>query len=167
MLSHAEVWDAIDRLAKKYGMSASGLARRAGLDPTTFNKSKRIMPNGRQRWPSTESVSKVLKATGAPLEEFVAVAVGRGRGLVPAAHPADRSRPGRRRGLFRRCRFPDRRRLGRGGFSRSRRPERLRPGDFRRQHGAGIPRRRPHRRFARRQREARGPPSLPERSGAK
>ena len=76
MLSHSEVWDAIDRLAKKYGMSASGLARRAGLDPTTFNKSKRIMPNGRQRWPSTESVSKILKATGAPLEEFVALLSG-------------------------------------------------------------------------------------------
>ena len=57
-------------------MSASGLARRAGLDPTTFNKSKRIMPNGRQRWPSTESVSKVLKATGASLDEFMALLQG-------------------------------------------------------------------------------------------
>jgi len=76
MLSHSEVWDAIDKLAKKYGMSASGLARRAGLDPTTFNKSKRVMPNGRLRWPSTESVSKILKATGAPLEEFVSFLVG-------------------------------------------------------------------------------------------
>ncbi len=76
MLTHSDVWDAIDRLAKKYGMSASGLARRAGLDPTTFNKSKRIMPNGRQRWPSTESVSKVLKATGAPLDEFMALLQG-------------------------------------------------------------------------------------------
>ena len=76
MLTHSDVWDAIDRLAKKYGMSASGLARRAGLDPTTFNKSKRVMPNGRQRWPSTESVSKVLKATGAPLEEFMALLQG-------------------------------------------------------------------------------------------
>ena len=76
MLTHSDVWDAIDRLAKKYGMSASGLARRAGLDPTTFNKSKRIMPNGRQRWPSTESVSKVLKATGASLDEFMALLQG-------------------------------------------------------------------------------------------
>lgn len=76
MLTHSGVWDAIDRLAKKYGMSASGLARRAGLDPTTFNKSKRIMPNGRQRWPSTESVSKVLKATGASLDEFMALLQG-------------------------------------------------------------------------------------------
>jgi len=76
MLTHSDVWDAIDRLAKKYGMSASGLARRAGLDPTTFNKSKRIMPNGRQRWPSTESVSKVLKATGASLDEFMVLLQG-------------------------------------------------------------------------------------------
>lgn len=82
MLTHNAVWDAIDRLAKKYDMSASGLARRAGLDPTTFNKSKRIMPNGRQRWPSTESVSKVLKATGAPLEEFMALLQG-GDGAMP------------------------------------------------------------------------------------
>ncbi len=76
MLTHSDVWDAIDGLAKKYGMSASGLARRAGLDPTTFNKSKRIMPNGRQRWPSTESVAKVLKATGASLDEFMALLQG-------------------------------------------------------------------------------------------
>jgi len=76
MLSHSDVWDAIDRLARKYNMSASGLARRAGLDPTTFNKSKRIMPNGRQRWPSTESVSKVLRATGATLDEFTAMLQG-------------------------------------------------------------------------------------------
>ena len=42
MLTHAQVWSAIDRLAARAGLSASGLARRAGLDPTTFNKSKRI-----------------------------------------------------------------------------------------------------------------------------
>lgn len=82
MLTHNDVWEAIDRLAKKYGMSASGLARRAGLDPTTFNKSKRIMPNGRQRWPSTESVSKILRATGAPLEEFMILLQG-GDGAMP------------------------------------------------------------------------------------
>ncbi len=72
MLRHADVWRGIDRLATKHGMSASGLARRSGLDPTTFNKSKRITKEGRQRWPSTESVSKVLTATGDSLAEFVA-----------------------------------------------------------------------------------------------
>lgn len=73
MLKHADVWRAIDRLAAKHGMSPSGLARRSGLDPTTFNKSKRITKEGKQRWPSTESVSKVLSATGDSLAEFVAL----------------------------------------------------------------------------------------------
>jgi phage repressor protein C with HTH and peptisase S24 domain len=71
MLTHAQVWSAIDRLAARAGLSASGLARRAGLDPTTFNKSKRITPQGRARWPSTESISKALAATGTPFDTFV------------------------------------------------------------------------------------------------
>ena len=71
MLKHADVWKAIDRLAREYGFSASGLARQSGLDPTTFNKSKRITREGKLRWPSTESVAKVLAATGASLAEFV------------------------------------------------------------------------------------------------
>lgn len=71
MLKHADVWKAIDRLAREYGYSASGLARQSGLDPTTFNKSKRVTREGKLRWPSTESVSKVLAATGANLAEFV------------------------------------------------------------------------------------------------
>ncbi len=73
MLTHSDVWRAIDRLAAKHGMSVSGLARRAGLDPTTFNKSKRIIREGRQRWPSTGSVAKILAVTGASLGDFVAL----------------------------------------------------------------------------------------------
>jgi phage repressor protein C with HTH and peptisase S24 domain len=71
MLTHAQIWAAIDRLAARAGLSASGLAKRAGLDPTTFNKSKRITRQGRERWPSTESVAKSLTATGISVEEFV------------------------------------------------------------------------------------------------
>ena len=71
MLTHAQVWSAIDRLAARAGLSASGLARRAGLDPTTFNKSKRITPQGRARWPSTESIAKALSATGTSFDTFV------------------------------------------------------------------------------------------------
>src|SRR5579863_6186354 len=71
MLTHAQVWSAIDRLATRAGLSASGLARRAGLDPTTFNKSKRVTPQGRARWPSTESIAKALAATGTPFDTFV------------------------------------------------------------------------------------------------
>jgi phage repressor protein C with HTH and peptisase S24 domain len=73
MLTHAQIWLAIDRLAARAELSPSGLAKRAGLDPTTFNKSKRITPDGRARWPSTESVAKSLAATGATLDQFVAL----------------------------------------------------------------------------------------------
>jgi phage repressor protein C with HTH and peptisase S24 domain len=71
MLTHAQIWTALDRLAARAGLSASALAKRAGLDPTTFNRSKRITPDGRPRWPSTESVSKALEATGTSMENFV------------------------------------------------------------------------------------------------
>ena len=73
MLTHAQIWTAIDRLAARAGMSASGLAKKAGLDPTTFNKSKRITPDGRARWPSTESVAKSLSATDTSIETFIAL----------------------------------------------------------------------------------------------
>jgi phage repressor protein C with HTH and peptisase S24 domain len=72
MLSHAQIWRAIDGLAARHGLSPSGLARHAGLDPTTFNKSKRGA-GGKLRWPSTESLSKVLTATGCGLDEFIAL----------------------------------------------------------------------------------------------
>ena len=79
MLTHDQIWAAIDRLAERHGMTASGLARRAGLDAPTFNKSKRSTADGRLRWPSTESVSKVLEATGSSLDEFIAFSSSRGR----------------------------------------------------------------------------------------
>jgi phage repressor protein C with HTH and peptisase S24 domain len=71
MLRHADIWRAIDKLAAAHGLTASGLARRAGLDPTTFNKSKRITREGKPRWPSSESIAKILDATGSSLAEFV------------------------------------------------------------------------------------------------
>src|SRR5271167_1926171 len=71
MLTHAQIWSAIDGLAKRSGLSPSGLAKRAGLDPTTFNKSKRITPDGRERWPSTESLAKALGATNSSIDSFV------------------------------------------------------------------------------------------------
>jgi phage repressor protein C with HTH and peptisase S24 domain len=71
MLTHEQIWMAIDRLAAHAGLSPSGLARRAGLDPTTFNKSKRMTADGRTRWPSTESVSRALAAADTTLDTFV------------------------------------------------------------------------------------------------
>jgi phage repressor protein C with HTH and peptisase S24 domain len=75
-MKHADIWRALDTLAGENGLSASGLARRAGLDATTFNPSKRTMPDGRARWPSTESLAKALDATGASLDGFAALVSG-------------------------------------------------------------------------------------------
>lgn len=76
MLTHAQVWQAVDRLAERHGLSTSGLARKAGLDSTAFNPSKRRSPDGRPRWPSTESIAKVLAATGASLDDFMGMMSG-------------------------------------------------------------------------------------------
>lgn len=75
-LSHAQLWKAIDGLARHEGLSVSALAKRAGLDATSFNFSKRFGPGDppRPRWPSTESLTRVLTATGLSLGEFATLA---------------------------------------------------------------------------------------------
>lgn len=85
-LSHAQIWNAIDRLALNLGTSPSGLARLAGLDPTTFNKSKRQSTEDppRPRWPSTESLAKLLDATGQSFPDFAA---------LTAPHPVPKGVP--------------------------------------------------------------------------
>jgi phage repressor protein C with HTH and peptisase S24 domain len=70
MLTHDQIWAALDRLAARAGLSPSGLAKRAGLDPTTFNRSKRVTADGRARWPSTESIAKALAAADASIDSF-------------------------------------------------------------------------------------------------
>jgi phage repressor protein C with HTH and peptisase S24 domain len=85
MFTHQQVWNAIDVIAERSGLSASALAKRAGLDSTSFNKSKRVGPDGRERWPTTESMAKVLAATDTSVAEFTALLDG-----------ADADRPERR-----------------------------------------------------------------------
>jgi phage repressor protein C with HTH and peptisase S24 domain len=75
-MRHDDIWRAIDTLAAETGLSPSGLARKAGLDPTSFNVSKRRTADGRSRWPSTESIAKVLAASGAGLEDFTSLVLG-------------------------------------------------------------------------------------------
>lgn len=87
MLSHNSVWAAIDALAERYSLSASGLARRAGLDSTAFNKSKRLSADGRPRWPSTESIAKIIEATGSSLDEFLELVGGLSRASVRPSVP--------------------------------------------------------------------------------
>ncbi len=71
MFTHAQIWQGLDALASSQGYSPSGLAKLSGLDPTSFNKSKRVSPDGKPRWPSTESLSKVLAATNITMSDFV------------------------------------------------------------------------------------------------
>ncbi|PCI00697.1 MAG: DNA-binding protein [Alphaproteobacteria bacterium] len=71
MFTHSDIWVAIDRLANGAGYSTSGLARKAGLDATAFNKSKRMSPEGKPRWPSTESLAKILSVTHITMTDFM------------------------------------------------------------------------------------------------
>ncbi|PXA97543.1 DNA-binding protein [Nostoc sp. 3335mG] len=72
MISHRAIWDGIDALARRQGVSVSALAKLAGLDATAFNVSKRVSKDGRERWPSTESLAKILDATGEGFDSFLA-----------------------------------------------------------------------------------------------
>jgi phage repressor protein C with HTH and peptisase S24 domain len=72
MNTHQSVWRAIDLIAQRRGLSTSALAKAAGLDGTAFNPSKREY-QGRPRWPSTESVAKVLQATGTSWTQFARI----------------------------------------------------------------------------------------------
>lgn len=87
MLSHTRIWSAIDRLAERHNLTTSGLARRAGLDPTAFNKSKRASQDGRPRWPSTESLAKILQATQTRMEVFLDLMEANPGGGYPRAVP--------------------------------------------------------------------------------
>jgi phage repressor protein C with HTH and peptisase S24 domain len=87
MFSHRAIWDALDALADRHRLSASGLAKLAGLDATAFNPSKRISKDGRERWPSTESIAKVLDATGETFDSLMA-------GSVPYSQNAPLQRSG-------------------------------------------------------------------------
>jgi phage repressor protein C with HTH and peptisase S24 domain len=79
-MQHSQIWRAIDQVAERRGMTASGLARAAGLDATTFNKSKRQAPDGKPRWPSTESVARALAAAETSWDEFAALLAGKSGG---------------------------------------------------------------------------------------
>lgn len=82
-MRHSEIWQGLDRLAEKHGLSASGLAKLAGLDATAFNRSKRESKDGRPRWPSTESISRALEAVGAGFDEFATLVAGRSNLTAP------------------------------------------------------------------------------------
>ncbi|MCR9193230.1 MAG: helix-turn-helix transcriptional regulator [Hyphomonas sp.] len=88
-MQHGDIWRGIDLLAKHHGLSTSGLAKLAGLDATAFNKSKRLPKDGRPRWPSTESISRILTAVGADFESFALLVSGRDLVAVPSILQSD------------------------------------------------------------------------------
>lgn len=81
-MTHDDVWRAIERFAIEHGMSCSGLAKCSGLDPTTFNRSKRWSKEGQPRWPSTNSISKILASTGSKIQDFT-------KHIEPPEHTAE------------------------------------------------------------------------------
>lgn len=85
MFTHDDIWTAIDRLAEAHGLSPSGLARQAGLDATAFNRSKRISPNGKPRWPSTESLAKILDVTNSTMSDLLDLMDG--KDIAPRSIP--------------------------------------------------------------------------------
>ncbi|MEC9344961.1 MAG: helix-turn-helix transcriptional regulator [Pseudomonadota bacterium] len=87
MLTHDGIWRSVDRLAAREKISPSALARKSGLDPTTFNRSKRLSRTGKPRWPSTESIAKILDATSTPFADFVALMHNGESGTTPSRIP--------------------------------------------------------------------------------
>lgn len=76
-MRHSDIWRGIDLIAARHSLTASGLAKLAGLDATAFNKSKREAKDGRPRWPSTESISRALDAVGVTFDDFASLVAGR------------------------------------------------------------------------------------------
>ena len=69
-MTHEDIWKAIEQFADAHHMTCSGLAKSSGLDATTFNRSKRWTKEGKPRWPSTHSLSKILVSTGQQITDF-------------------------------------------------------------------------------------------------
>jgi CheY-like chemotaxis protein len=70
MVTHESIWGAIEALARRSGATMSGLAVRAGLDPTALNRSKRIGADGKPHWPSSRTIAQLLQATGMSFRDF-------------------------------------------------------------------------------------------------
>jgi phage repressor protein C with HTH and peptisase S24 domain len=85
-LSYTGIWAAIDKLANINELSTSGLAVKSGLDATAFNPSKRHDKYGKPRWPSTETIAKILIATNTKFSTFAMLSENasmKGKTLTP------------------------------------------------------------------------------------
>ncbi|MBQ8255660.1 MAG: hypothetical protein IJY99_01705 [Alphaproteobacteria bacterium] len=73
MLTHDQIWGALDSIAQSKSISVSQLAIVSGLDSTAFNKSKRIDTNGKLRYPSTHTLAKVLNKNNITIAAFAKI----------------------------------------------------------------------------------------------
>ncbi len=69
-MTHTGLWMSVDTLARLLGKSCSALAKDCGLDSTAFNPSKRHDKNGKERWLSSQTISKILKRYNLSEAEF-------------------------------------------------------------------------------------------------
>lgn len=73
-ITHKQIWTTIDLLAQRNNMTPSSLAIAAGLNPTSFNKSKRFQASGKPHWPSMSTISKILEITNTKFSAFAKMA---------------------------------------------------------------------------------------------
>lgn len=59
------LWDSIDRIAEKQGVSLPRLALNAGLDQSTFSHARR-----KRNWMSLKTLARVLNANNISLREW-------------------------------------------------------------------------------------------------
>ena len=76
-MEHQLLWMAIEKLAKSQGLTCSGLAKLSGLDATTFNKSKQFSSDGTPRWPSCNTIAKIIQATNITMLDFAQLCMER------------------------------------------------------------------------------------------
>lgn len=81
MISPEDVWETLDDLALERGLTPSGLARAAGLDPTTFNPSRRRTASGEMRWMAMPSLLQALGSLKISPALFFRRLEGVGRGV--------------------------------------------------------------------------------------
>jgi len=73
MFTHDQIWNGIDILAEQNGLTVSALAKKAGMHPTCFNKSKRCYSSGKLRWITMENLNKILTSTNTKFSNFAKI----------------------------------------------------------------------------------------------
>ena len=73
MKYHDALWASIYQIATDNHISRYTLAKRCGLDSTTFNPSKQYAAHGQARWISTETLAKILINTNTTPTKFAEI----------------------------------------------------------------------------------------------